>query len=128
MIDRARAIRTAELNDDRLQSLGRVASGLAHELNNPASAATRFAQSLTTLLTEAEDAARGLAAARLSDATFGTAATASCTLLTMKPLTPSRNTSLTEPQSKAMVGVPQDIASIMHKPNGSGQSIGNTCA
>jgi signal transduction histidine kinase len=67
MIDRARAIRTAELNDDRLQSLGRVASGLAHELNNPASAATRYAQSLATLLREADDAARRLAAARLSD-------------------------------------------------------------
>ena len=67
MIDRSRDSRTAELNDDRLQSLGRVASGLAHELNNPASAATRHAQSLATLLIEVEEAARGLAAARLSD-------------------------------------------------------------
>jgi signal transduction histidine kinase len=67
MIDRSRDIRAAELNDDRLQSIGRIASGLAHELNNPASAATRHAQSIAALLTEAEDAARRLAAARLSD-------------------------------------------------------------
>jgi len=68
MIDRSRENRTAELNDDRLQSIGRIASGLAHELNNPASAAMRHAHSLDRLLTDAEDAARGLAAARLSDA------------------------------------------------------------
>jgi signal transduction histidine kinase len=67
MIDRSRDTRTAELDDDRLQSLGRVASGLAHELNNPASAATRHAQSLVALLVDMEHAARGLAAARLSD-------------------------------------------------------------
>jgi signal transduction histidine kinase len=66
MIDRSRDTRTAELNDDRLQSLGRIASGLAHELNNPASAASRHAQSLAPLLTDAEHAARGLAAARLA--------------------------------------------------------------
>jgi signal transduction histidine kinase len=68
MLDRSRDIRTGEMNEDRLQSIGRVASGLAHELNNPASAATRHARSLAALLTDAEDAARGLAAARLSDA------------------------------------------------------------
>ena len=68
MLDRSRDTRTAELNDDRLQSIGRVASGLAHELNNPASAARRNAQSIAALLTDSEDAARGLAAARLSDA------------------------------------------------------------
>ena len=64
MLDRSRDTRTAEMNDDRLQSIGRVASGLAHELNNPASAATRHAQSLAALLTEAENAARALAGLR----------------------------------------------------------------
>ena len=68
MLDRSREIRTAELNDDRLQSIGRIASGLAHELNNPASAARRNAQSLASLLTGTEQAARALAAARLTDA------------------------------------------------------------
>lgn len=68
MLDRSREGRTAELNDDRLQSLGRLASGLAHELNNPASAATRQAQTLAGLMSETENAARRVAAFRLSDA------------------------------------------------------------
>ena len=67
MVDRARAFRAVELNDDRLQSLSRLASGFAHELNNPASAAARTAQSLAGLINEEEHAARQLAAARLSD-------------------------------------------------------------
>lgn len=68
MLDRAREFHTVQLHDERMQSLGRLASGLAHELNNPASAATRHAQSLAALLDEAERASRALAAARLSDA------------------------------------------------------------
>jgi signal transduction histidine kinase len=67
MVDRARNFRAAQLNDDRLQSLSRLASGFAHELNNPASAAARTAQSLAGLITEEERAARQLAAARLTD-------------------------------------------------------------
>ncbi|HEX5069336.1 MAG TPA: ATP-binding protein [Vicinamibacterales bacterium] len=67
MVDRSRAFRAVELNDDRLQSLSRLASGFAHELNNPASAAARTAQSLAGLINEEEQAARQLAAARLSD-------------------------------------------------------------
>ena len=68
MVDRSRETRTAELNDDRLQSIGRIASGLAHELNNPASAARRHALSLAASLIDSEQAARALAGARLSDA------------------------------------------------------------
>jgi signal transduction histidine kinase len=67
MVDRAREYRSAQLNDDRLQSLSRLASGFAHELNNPASAAARTAHSLVSLLDEEERAARQLAGARLSD-------------------------------------------------------------
>src|SRR4029078_11674781 len=51
-VDRAREFRAVQLNDDRLQSLGRLASGLAHELNNPASAAARHARSLPGWLGE----------------------------------------------------------------------------
>jgi signal transduction histidine kinase len=67
MIDRTRQYYGVRLNDDRLQSLGRLASGLAHELNNPASAATRSAQSLAAALETAEAASEAIAAARLSD-------------------------------------------------------------
>jgi signal transduction histidine kinase len=67
MLDRARQYRSIQLNDDRLQSLGRLASGFAHELNNPASAAARTARSLLTMLDDEQRAAWALAAARLSD-------------------------------------------------------------
>jgi signal transduction histidine kinase len=67
MLDRAREYRSVQLNDDRLESLSRLASGFAHELNNPASAAARTAQLLVELLDEQKRSARDLAAARLSD-------------------------------------------------------------
>ena len=68
MLDRAREFRTIQLGDERLESLSRLASGFAHELNNPASAAARTARSLVELLDEEERAARDLASTRLSDA------------------------------------------------------------
>ena len=46
----------------------------------------------------------------------------------MKPVTPSSTISGTEPQRQAMTGVPQAMASIITRPNGSGQSIGNSSA
>lgn len=67
MLDRAREFRSVQLNDDRLESLSRLASGFAHELNNPASAASRTAQALVKVLDQEEQAARELAAARLTD-------------------------------------------------------------
>jgi len=66
MLDRAREFRTVQLNDDRLQSLSKLASGFAHELNNPASAAARTAQALVGLLEEESAAARELMAAGLT--------------------------------------------------------------
>ncbi len=68
MLDRARDYQTARLHDDRTESLGKLAAGLAHELNNPASAAARNASALATLLDEMASASRALAGARLSDA------------------------------------------------------------
>ena len=67
MLDRTRDYRTAQVHDERMQSLGRLAAGLAHELNNPASGATSHARSLVRLLDELQAASRALSAAHLSD-------------------------------------------------------------
>jgi len=48
--------------------LGKLSAGLAHELNNPASAIERCAAILDDRMEDSEEATRGLAAARLSDA------------------------------------------------------------
>jgi signal transduction histidine kinase len=68
MVDRARKFTSADLRDEKLISLGKLAAGLAHELNNPSSAVVRSAKILTESLTVSETAARRLEAARLSDA------------------------------------------------------------
>jgi len=67
MLDRARQFRSSELQDEKMKSLGKLAAGLAHELNNPASAAARSAKLLIDELANAEKAARVLGAARLSE-------------------------------------------------------------
>jgi signal transduction histidine kinase len=68
MLDRARHFTSSDLHDEKLLSLGKLAAGLAHELNNPASAAARSAKMLAATFAESEAAARALTAARLSDA------------------------------------------------------------
>lgn len=67
MVDRARTFTSSDLHDDKMASLGRLSAGLAHELNNPASAIERSASLLEDRLQDAERAARALGAARLTD-------------------------------------------------------------
>jgi signal transduction histidine kinase len=70
MLDRARSFTSGDLRDEKLVSLGKLAAGLAHELNNPASAVVRSSKLLLESLGGAEESSRILAAAGLSDAQF----------------------------------------------------------
>jgi signal transduction histidine kinase len=70
MLDRARMFTSSDLRDEKLISLGKLAAGLAHELNNPASAVMRSSKMLLESLTGAEEASRILAGAALSEAQF----------------------------------------------------------
>ncbi len=56
MSDRVRETTRVEQQRDRLASLGKLSAGLAHELNNPASAAKRAASQLREILKKIRDA------------------------------------------------------------------------
>lgn len=68
MVDRVRHFASTDWQDDKMMSLGRLSAGLSHELNNPASAASRSARLLDDALTQAEDAVSSLLAAHLTAA------------------------------------------------------------
>jgi signal transduction histidine kinase len=68
MIDRARHFNSSFLHDEKLVSLGKLAAGLAHELNNPASAIARGAGELRTAHIGFDGAARSLGSAGLTEA------------------------------------------------------------
>ena len=60
MADRIRETTRIEQQRDRLAGLGKLSAGLAHELNNPASAATRAASQLRGILLRIRDASHEL--------------------------------------------------------------------
>ena len=60
MSDRIRETTRMEQQRDRLASLGKLSAGLAHELNNPASAAKRATSQLRDILKQIKDASHDL--------------------------------------------------------------------
>jgi signal transduction histidine kinase len=68
MLDRARQFTSADLQNEKMWSLGKLAAGLAHELNNPASAVVRSAEGLAHRLVDVESASRAFGSAALTPA------------------------------------------------------------
>jgi len=67
MSDRIREVTRLEQQRDRLAALGKLSAGLAHELNNPASAARRAASQLRNTLKKIKDASHDLGRRELSN-------------------------------------------------------------
>jgi signal transduction histidine kinase len=68
MSDRIRESTRIEQQRDRLASMGKLSAGLAHELNNPASAAKRAAVQLREVLKKIRDASHELGSRELTPA------------------------------------------------------------
>jgi len=68
MSDRIRETTRIEQQRDRLVSLGKLSAGLAHELNNPASAATRAASQLRDTIKKIKNASQELGRRELTQA------------------------------------------------------------
>jgi len=68
MSDRVRETTRIEQQRDRLAALGKLSAGLAHELNNPASAAKRATSQLRDILKKIKDASHELGRRDLSAA------------------------------------------------------------
>src|SRR2546427_668682 len=68
MSDRIREVTRIEQQRDRLASLGKLSAGVAHELNQPASAPKRATSQLRTILTRIKDASHALGRRELTPA------------------------------------------------------------
>jgi len=70
MLDRARSFNASDLQDEKMISLGKLAAGLAHEINNPAAAIVRSAKQLLKQLADVDTASRALGASDITDDMF----------------------------------------------------------
>jgi signal transduction histidine kinase len=104
MSDRIRETTRREQQKDRLVGLGKLSAGLAHELNNPASAAKRAASQLRELLMRIKEAAHQLGARDLTPAQKGEIDRLEMSLLTNDAPPPDTLTaSLLEDQLDALL-------------------------
>lgn len=71
MSDRIREVTRMEQQKDRLAALGKLSAGLAHELNNPASAAKRATSQLRDMLKRIKDASHDLGRRELTRTEVG---------------------------------------------------------
>ncbi len=67
MIDRTRIHNTSAMQDEKMISMGKMAAGLAHELNNPASVAIRDAKLLRKIQDDADKTLLALIKAGIND-------------------------------------------------------------
>jgi signal transduction histidine kinase len=70
MLDRARNFNTSDLQDEKMISLGKLSAGLAHELNNPASAIVSDAKILIEDLINMNTTSQAIGSAGLTNLQF----------------------------------------------------------